>query len=315
MKSSALFPIDETTSLNRRTQAHDALAKACNVPSTPVHAPTQMQWVRGRLIETVHQKNNEMFFHAARTGQIELLELMFQRGVDVRTCNKLGETALHAASRAGHPLIINALLDRRADMEAEDHDGRHPIHCAIEAGAVEAIHALAENGANIHAIADLEINETELGHIAPIHFAALCGQPKSIFALIELGASVDSRDNAQRTPLFLAAASAPIETILTLLRHGADIRAQDQDGNAPLHFVAQHDLARTLDNMRDDVDERALSAIDVLLAHGADPLHVNQGGFRAFEQDGTLEELSRVDEWILSIRGGVQRSEPAKRRM
>lgn len=247
-------------------------------------------------------KNNEQLFHAARTGNVALLEEVLGKGVDIETRNSEGETALHQAARAGQIPTMEALLDHRADLRGEDRVGRNALHTAIEENRPQAIAFLISRGADIHALHDLEVSDIHLGDVNALHWAVVCGQADSVNALLDAGADRNARSSIGYQALHYATAVTdhPAPIIDVLVTRGADIHAADPDGNMPFHLINQlkGDFFRdTLMGL--DRDQRARDTIDSLLAHGAAPLIVNRAGLRPLERDGTPEELSRIDQHIL----------------
>jgi ankyrin repeat protein len=65
------------------------------------------------------------------------------------------------------------------------------------------------------------------------------GDCAAIRKLIDDGAEITQRGNADWTPLHLAAQEGECEIAELLLREGADVDATDDDGWTPLHLAAQ----------------------------------------------------------------------------
>lgn len=249
------------------------------------------------VAEPVRTKN-EKLFHAARTGNVALLEEMIHKGVDVSTRTNDGETALHQAARNNQVAAINALVSHRADIYAKDEMGRQPLHTAIEEESIQAIDFLIQGGADIHALH--ENNEWVIGDVNALHWAAVYGRAESVKALLIAGADVNAPSNIGRSALHYAAASDNPKAVLeTLIAHGADVNQQDDYGRTALHTVKALNAGFPDNRHVDDQRRDALDAIDTLLDAGANPLIVDKGGLRPLEKDGTPEELSRIDQHIL----------------
>jgi ankyrin repeat protein len=160
-------------------------------------------------------KNNEQLFHAARTGNLELLNEVLGRGVDIHTHNAMGETALHQAAYYGQLPVMDSLLNRNADIRAETGEGHQPIHAAIAGGSQEAIGLLLQRGV------DLQVRED----IMPLmHWAVLSNRPTSVQALLDAGCPVNSTDDYDNgnTTMHLAASEDQPEVVRILLENGAD---------------------------------------------------------------------------------------------
>ena len=59
-------------------------------------------------------------------------------------------------------------------------------------------------------------------------------------ALLEAGADVNARDDADRTPLFMAVTAGTPEMVSCIISAGADVNAQNIWGESPLHIAVQN---------------------------------------------------------------------------
>lgn len=71
----------------------------------------------------------------------------------------------------------------------------------------------------------------------PLHQASACSSMEVLAALLERGADVNARGQADETPLHLAD-NEPVTWLL--VRYGADPRLEDRNGMTTLDFVDQH---------------------------------------------------------------------------
>ena len=62
-----------------------------------------------------------------------------------------GDTALHHAARNGDIEIVELLVSRGADVNARSDHGHFPLYCAAGHGHLETTRYLMENGADLEA--------------------------------------------------------------------------------------------------------------------------------------------------------------------
>lgn len=87
---------------------------------------------------------------AAREGDLPILWLLLEQGLDPNFRNQDGETPLHLAAWRGDPMMIRELLAAGADIDPRDKtDGRTPLGWAVFQGHREAAEALIDAGADI----------------------------------------------------------------------------------------------------------------------------------------------------------------------
>lgn len=84
---------------------------------------------------------------AARHGQVDIIELLKNKGVDLSAVDDYGQTPLHIAARNNHGAAIKLLLNSsKADGNSQDTDGQTPFGYAAWAGHFDAVHlAMGEN--------------------------------------------------------------------------------------------------------------------------------------------------------------------------
>ena len=91
---------------------------------------------------------------AALIGDLEMVQVLLECGVDVDCPNRYGSTPLNYAPRNGHrndARVARLLIERGADPNARGSGGYTPLHRASEAGRIETACLLIERGANVEA--------------------------------------------------------------------------------------------------------------------------------------------------------------------
>ncbi|KAL8104599.1 hypothetical protein AgCh_028717 [Apium graveolens] len=88
---------------------------------------------------------------AASSGNVEIVELLLNRGADVNLKNNGGRTALHYAASKGWLKIAQILISHDAKLNVKDKVGCTPLHRAASTGNAELCEFLIEEGAEVDA--------------------------------------------------------------------------------------------------------------------------------------------------------------------
>lgn len=147
-----------------------------------------------------------LLYEASRAGQLELVKISIEKGVDVNTRNRDGWTALEGASSGGHSDVVKLLVEKGANVNAQDENGQTALHCADGSEPVEeyfylkVITCLIENGANV--------NVQDKNGNTPLHKflnnTSIAGDLKIAKLLIEKGADIEAKNNKDETPFDIA---------------------------------------------------------------------------------------------------------------
>ena len=127
---------------------------------------------------------------AAKSGDLDQVQLLVVQGVDVNEKAIRDETPLIIASLAGKGEIVNYLLQRGADINARSASGLTALHAAAYAGHTEIVSLLIAKGASVN----------------------------------------DVSNRFETTPLHLASEENQVETVRALLQHGADMTVVEING-------------------------------------------------------------------------------------
>ena len=98
--------------------------------------------------------------HAARSGHLEMLDLLLARGAPIDARDLNGATALYYAAERGHGPIVQRLIERGADVKLTGKSGVSPVAAAAYAGRDSIVAMLLAHGADgDHAGDDARIRE------------------------------------------------------------------------------------------------------------------------------------------------------------
>ena len=157
-----------------------------------------------------------------------------------RSCVRLlglrGQTLLHEAAMAGNAELTALLIRSGADPDAREAEGHTPLYRAWTGDVAGVLLAAG-------ATADVASGPTRG---TPLHQAARRGYVSVAQALLDHGATVDTRDAKRQTPLRRAVNCRQIEIVRLLIRHGADPHAADRRGVTPLDVARAAEMKQAL---------------------------------------------------------------------
>jgi ankyrin repeat protein len=193
---------------------------------------------------------------AAEKGQVGLVEMLLNKGVDVEAKNKDGLKAIDKATGDvksvlkcynpadhGPAIAAAALLRRSSSHEIESQKAEAKAHkdaalmTPIQVRFLQGI----EKGDNeevstcLHIGVELEIKDSA-GDTALI-IAVRRGNQDIAVILLERGANIEAIDKLGRTALYIAVAGYHPEVLETLLELGADRETRDNRGLTALMFA------------------------------------------------------------------------------
>ncbi len=210
-----------------------------------------------------------------------------------------GEELLGIASEYGAVKTVRALIALEVNPNGKEN---RPLFAAVVNGYSEIVKVLIDAGA------DLEKVENEYRGDKLLHIAVIYGRVEAIRLLIDKKADVNTTNNADDTPLHIAARSQynystqqlldyrlqppPFkkrkEIIIALIDAGADLEAVNKDGDKPLHIAAALGGVKTVRLLIDKgADVNTRNPIN-----GNTPLHVAAGS--PYSNASTIRALIRA---------------------
>ncbi|XP_044726605.1 putative ankyrin repeat protein RF_0381 isoform X3 [Chrysoperla carnea] len=145
---------------------------------------------------------------SARRKNVEICEMLLNKGVDVDAVDCDGLTALHMATLEGSNDIVKLLLERGAKVDSKTKCNITPLHFSALNGSQEIMETLLKSSA--------DINFRTIGGDTALHIASKEGHVKVVTTLLEYGSDINITTRNNRTLLDYAKTA---ETIESLIRH------------------------------------------------------------------------------------------------
>jgi hypothetical protein len=168
-------------------------------------------------------KESNFLFNASK-GNLQIIKVQIEKGINVNCADIDGNTALHFAARNGHIEIIKLLVSSEANVNIKDSNQSSPIYDAIKNNHIDIVKYLVKMGASLNKI-------DKIG-CTPLLAATYSNKSIELIKyLIESGSDVNFQNVSDgQTPLMVAKYFDNKEVIKLLLNNGANINATDFRG-------------------------------------------------------------------------------------
>jgi ankyrin repeat protein len=103
---------------------------------------------RGDSPEVADFEGRSAIIYAAVSGNVDIIDLLIKKRVDVNHRDSLGNTALFYAASQQRIDAMQVLIEAGADKNAENRQGMTPLMSAASLGHVEAMLTLLDAGAD-----------------------------------------------------------------------------------------------------------------------------------------------------------------------
>ncbi|HEY7747839.1 MAG TPA: ankyrin repeat domain-containing protein [Aestuariivirgaceae bacterium] len=231
---------------------------------------------------------NSFFFEAAGADCLALVEQLLAAGGSVKVRGRDGDGALHHAARAGADEVVTLLIARGAAIDLRDLKGATPLYEAVQADRVKTAELLLEKGA--------DPNIEGRAGVTPLEAAAFNGNRRLVELLLKWKADPRHIDRTGKNAVVYSAARGFTDIVERLIATGIDVNARYGNELTALMWAAGHsndvpdeEGAATVTMLlekgarSDNQDNRGRTAlmiaaeagharaVDILLAHGANP--------------------------------------------
>jgi ankyrin repeat protein len=215
----------------------------------PLSSPKDVEYLEAQAKEP--DRRADELFKEVEGGDLAAVDDLLKSGVVVDVKDPYGRTPLRVAADRAQAAIAERLLAAGADVNAPDEiEGKTPFLAAIgrNEAARNMMRLLARHDADIRAtdrygrsalaLADRDLGRndedsaelrallTELGLLSAgaeqLAAAAAKGDLDTVRRLTEAGTPLDSADEQERTPLYMAVSRRQPEIVAYLLKSGAD---------------------------------------------------------------------------------------------
>lgn len=255
--------------------AASAAVASADDPATVQRAVLLLKTLPAKQLRRADAQGRTIAHVAASSARrLPLLQLLHQRGVDLRAVDGQGVTVFAEAAGAGDVAMLDWLAARGALSMAADHDGDTPLHRAAMDPRPLVLAWLLQRGADPAARDRLGRQALEVA-IDTRRYAFLPAPQRTALVQQLGGSPADAtRGRVLQPPLYLALTSPAhdLREVARLLDQGADANVRNEDGHTPLLHALQG--ISTLPNTP-ATREFCRKVLPLLLRHGADPRRIH----------------------------------------
>ena len=198
----------------------------------------------------VENDDNYNLILAADMGDLNVVDLLLNRGADVNAKTEEGATPLMYACQNGFPDVVDTLIRKGADVNTAPYNGMTALISVSKTGDYEIASILVHAGASV--------DTTDENGLSALMYASAYNFPDIVELCLENGADINQKDWLGNNPLIMAAYYGSFESAKLLLKKGADVNSSDNAGFTPLHIACQqgdYDLAWLLLNKGANVNK------------------------------------------------------------
>lgn len=218
-----------------------------------------------RAVDVRKSDHNDwtLLHHAVWLDSIESIEILIQRGADVKAKTRMGNTVLHLAQSAE---AVGVLVGRGADIDALNCKDETPLISACNNGLVYVVQELVNRWTNL--------TPQDHHQRTALHSACLGEYDDMVLSCLQKEAEVEVDDEDDEdeeretrlvevydedgeTPLHIACYTGNAEIVRFLIEAAADTEKKDSYGRAPLNracYDGFEDIAKVLLESGCDVD-------------------------------------------------------------
>lgn len=158
------------------------------------------------------------------TDHLECVETLLGKGAAVNYRAE-GVTVLMKACELGQIQLVEMLLQRGANIGERGREGRTPLHFAVDTNYgdnSDVVQFLISQGG--------DANAGDIQNRTPLHIAAMKGFTQSLKALLAAGGRAKALDKSADTPLSLATKFDRVACVQVLSEWGKEARSEQESG-------------------------------------------------------------------------------------
>ena len=185
------------------------------------------------LIEIDVSRNvNNSLHEAARDGNIDAVEVLLKKDLDINIEDENGETALMLASQNGHHQIVELLLKEHANINQQNENEWTALMIASHNGHHQVVELLFKEHADIN-------TQNKNGWTA-LMIASQNGDFQVVKLLLKEHADINAQNKNGWTALMIASQNGHFQVVELLRKEHADINTRNKNGWTALMIASEN---------------------------------------------------------------------------
>jgi cytohesin len=279
------------------------------------HSDTvQLLVERGADVKAVSKSGFNALLFAASKGDAKSVQGLLKAGADPNYTLRDGMTPLLVATAFEGDLAAAALLDAGANPKVADKTGATPLHTAAQLGGLDLVKKLIAKGADVNARTKrtppprrASFRFAPAGEQTPLLFAARANHVDVMKALVGAGADPSLKAQDGTTLLMAAAGSGHLEPVQLAYELAPDIKAVTDNGTTVMHSAVTFTLT-------DSTQEKVCKVVQFLADKGALLDEKNESGRTPID----IADILPIDKAVtlltdLIVKSGATPKAPSKR--
>ena len=210
-------------------------------------------------IEVKDNDGNNVFFYAARGGDVNLMRFWIEKGVPFDYVNTKGENAIGVASQGMRRRALRLetfdYLSNELGIAVDQINwkGETPLHFSARNGSPEVLDFLVSNG-----VSSRQINSD--GNTALINAAS--GSSENLKKIMSYEHKLNHKNNDGNTALTMSIKRNKEENVALLIAAGADVNIIDAKGNNLMYYAFKYYNSKKENNGTGIIEKLEAAGLD-----------------------------------------------------
>lgn len=232
------------------TNHHGASTILLLTPNLENYEMVEYMLSKGASLDATDQDGNGLFYYTARKGNIQMMELLIEKGLTYKEFNKKGANAMIAAASGGRRAngleVFKYLESKGVKVNVTTDDGTTPL---------TAIAASTDDPAVINYFVSkgVDINQADKDGNTPLMMAASRNNLEMVKLVESKSDKINASNKDGQSALTMAVSGNKAEVVQYLLDEGAKAKISDANGNNLAYYVVKSYSPRSAEDFEKKV--------------------------------------------------------------